>query len=207
MTTKTQFLVFVAFVFLLAAPPTQPQAGGTASSKDVCKEICLEKEIGDITRLLGADGDRLKIGVLLEDITWRDEYRRAAIDIIQSQFANKFVAAPDQSLGVVLLYIHGTSAVSNGAQFVNVRIEILSDQMFLAENAKTFLDYHVAKITDPTRVVQGELVFAENGVLLAPIEQGMNFELWHQLNLQKVRETIKKTLSDFAGKWDEAGKK
>jgi len=35
----------------------------------------------------------------------------------------------------------------------------------------------------------------------------MNFELWHQLNLQKVRENIKKTLSDFAAKWDETGGK
>jgi hypothetical protein len=196
-------VVFAALSFAQTATPTQPQQATPPPSK----ETCLEKEIADSTRILEADGDRLKIGILTEDITWHDEYRHAAIDIIQSEFPSRFVAAPDQSLGVLTLYIDGTSAVSNGAQFINVRIEVLSDEMLLAENAKTFLDLHVAKLSDPTRVLSGQLVFAENGVLLAPMEQGMNFELWHQLNLQKVRENIKKTLSEFAVKWEGAGKK
>jgi hypothetical protein len=129
-----------------------------------------------------------------------------AIDVIQSQFPTKFVAAPDQTLFVPFIYINGTSAVSNGAQFVNVRVEIFSDLMVIPENVKTFADYHLAKMGDPTRVVKGELVFAEHGILLPPIE-GMNYELWHQLNLGKVREAVKTTLSDFAAKWDEAGKR
>jgi len=191
----------------LCALPTESQQPAAPPSKDACKDVILEKEIADFTRVLETDNDRLKLGILTEDITWKDEYRRAAIDIIQSEFATKFVAAPDQSIGVPLLYISGTSAVSNGAQFVNVQILVLSDLMVIPENVKTFADYHLAKIADPTRLVKGNLVFAQNGVLLAPIEGGMNFELWHQLNLQKVRENIKKTLSDFATKWDEAGTK
>lgn len=198
-------ILLLAFVFLFASP-TQLQQQATPPSKDACKDLCLEKEIADFTRIFEADGDRLKLGILTEDITWHDEYRRAAIDIIQGQFPTQFVAAPDQSIGVPLLYIYGTSAVSNGAQFVNVRIEVFSDSLVIPENVKTFADYHLAKIGDPTRLVKGELVFVEHGILLPPIE-GMNFELWHQLNLQKVRENIKKTLSDFAAKWDAAGKK
>ena len=62
-------------------------------------------------------------------------------------------------------------------------------------------DFHVAKIGDPTRVMSGELVFAEEGILLPPIGQ-MQFELWHQLNIQKVRETVGEVLSDFAAKWE-----
>jgi|SRR6266850_632519 len=201
---RLALILALAFLFAL---PSQPEQQPTPPSKDACKDACLEKEIADITRILETDNDRLKLGILTEDITWHDEYRRAAIDVIQSQFPTKFVAAPDQSIGVPLLYISGTSAVSNGAQFVNVQIQVFSDLMVIPENAKTFADYHLAKIGDPTRVVKGNLVFAQNGVLLPPIEGGMNFELWHQLNLQKVRETIKKTLTDFAVKWDEAGKK
>jgi len=198
-------VVFAVLSFAQTAAPTQPQQTTSSSSKDI---TCLEKEIADSTRLLEADSDRLKVGILAEDITWHDEYRRAAIDIIQSDFPNKFVAVPDQSIGVLLLYIHGTSADSNGAQFVDVEIQIFSDEMVLAENAKnSLLDLHLAKLGDPTRVLSGHLVLAENGVLLAPLAQGMNFELWHLLNLQKVRENIKQTLSDFAGKWEEAGKK
>jgi hypothetical protein len=192
---------------LVVALPTHPEQQTTPPNKDACKDAILEKEIADFTRILETDNDRLKLGILTEDITWKDEYRRAVIDIIQSDFPTKFVAAPDQRIGVPLVYINGTSAVSNGAQFVNVRIEVLSDVMVIPENAKTFADYHLAKIGDPTRVVTGELVFAEHGILLSPIESGMNYELWHQLNLQKVRENIKRTLADFAQKWDEAGKK
>jgi hypothetical protein len=201
---RLALILTLAFLF---ASPTQSEQGPTSPGKDACKDVILEKEIADFTRILETDNDRLKLGILTEDITWRDEYRRTAIDVIQSQFPTQFVAAPDQSIGVPLLYISGTSAVSNGAQFVNVQILVLSDVMVIPENAKTFADYHLAKIGDPTRLVKGNLVFAQNGILLAPIEGGMNFELWHQLNLQKVRETIKKALSDFAAKWDEAGKK
>jgi hypothetical protein len=197
--------LILALAFLFASP-TQSEQGPTSPGKDACKDVILDKEIADFTRILEADGERLKLGILTEDITWHDEYRRAAIDVIQSQFPTKFVAAPDQSIGVPLIYINGTSAVSNGAQFVNVRIEVFSDVMVIPENVKTIADYHLAEIGDPTRVVQGELVFVEHGILLPPIE-GMNFELWHQLNLQRVRENIKTTLADFAVKWEEAGKK
>ena len=198
-------LLILAALFLYALP-TDSQQPAAPPSKEACKDAILEKEITDFTRIFETDGDRLKLGILSEDITWHDEYRRAAIVVIQSQFPAKFVAEPDRSLGVPILYISGTSAVANGAQFVNVRVMVFSDLMVIPENAKTFADYHLAKIGDPTRVVNGNLMFAENGILLAPIEN-MNFELWHQLNLQEVRETIKKTLSDFAAKWDESGKK
>jgi hypothetical protein len=201
---RLALILTLAFLF---ACPTQSEQGPTSPGKDACKDVILEKEIADFTRILETDNGRLKLGILTEDITWHDEYRRAAIDVIQRQFPTKFVAAPDQSIGVPLLYISGTSAVSNGAQFVNVQIQVFSDLMVIPENAKTFADYHLAKIGDPTRVVKGHLVFAQNGILLAPIEGGMNFELWHQLNLQKIRENIKKTLSDFEAKWDAAGTK
>lgn len=202
---RVALILALAFLCVL---PTQPEQQPMPPSKDACKDVCLEKEIADFTRILEADNDRLKLGILTEDITWKDEYRRAVIDIIQSEFPTKFAAAPDQRMSVPIVYINGTSVVSNGAQFVNVRIELFpSDDMVIPENAKTFADYHVAKIGDPTRLVKGELVLAEHGVLLAPIEGGMSFELWHQLNLQKVRENIKRTLSDFAAKWDEVGKK
>jgi hypothetical protein len=200
--------LLILAVLCLCALPTDSQQPAATPSKEACKDVILEKEIADFTRILETDNDRLKLGILTEDITWKDEYRRAVIDIIQSDFPTKFVAAPDQRMSVPIVYINGTSVVSNGAQFVNVRIELFpSDDMVIPENAKTFMDYHVAKIGDPTRLVKGELVLAEHGVLLAPIEGGMNFELWHQLNLQKVRENIKRTLSDFAAKWDEAAKK
>ncbi len=201
---RLALILALAFLFAL---PTQPEQQPTPPSKDACKDAILEKEIADFTRILETDNGRLKLGILTEDITWKEEYRRAAIDIIQSDFPTKFVAAPDQRIGLPLLYISGTSAVSNGAQFVNVQIQLFSDEIVIPENAKTFADYHLAKIGDPTRVLRSNLVFAQNGILLAPIEGGMNFELWHQLNLQKVRETIKKTLSDLAAKWDEAGEK
>jgi hypothetical protein len=200
-------LALILTLTFLFASPTQPEQGPTSPGKDACKDVILEKEIADFTRILEADGDKLKLGILTEDITWHDEYRRAAIDVIESQFPTKLVAAPDRSIGVPFLYISGTSAVSNGAQFVNVQIQVFSDLMVTPENAKTFADYHLAKIGDPIRLVKGNLVFAQNGVLLPPIESGMNFELWHQLNLQKVRENIKKTLSDFEAKWDAAGTK
>lgn len=199
--------LLILAVLYLCALPTDSQQPAATPSKGACKDAILEKEIADFTRILETDNDRLKLGILTEDITWKDEYRRAVIDIIHSEFPTKFVAAPDQSIGVPLLYISGTSTVSNGAQFVNVQILVLSDLMVIPENVKTFADYHLAKIADPTRLVKGNLVFAQNGILLAPIEGGMNFELWHQLNLQKVRENIKKTLSDFETKWEEAGKK
>jgi hypothetical protein len=197
-----RLVLTLAFVFLFASP-TQPQQGVTPPGKDVC----LEKEISDFTRIIDADGEKPKIGFLVEHITWSDDYRRAAADVIQSQFSNNFVPAGDQTLGVLILYISGTSAVSNGAQFVNVRLQLNSSEILLPENAKSLLDIHPAKIGDPTRVMHGQLVFAEEGVLLPPMGQGMPFELWHQLNIQQIRETVKKVLSAFVADWEKAGKK
>jgi hypothetical protein len=181
-------------------------AAAQQPTKDAGKDACLEKEISDFTRNIEADGDRLKIGFLIEHITWSDDYRRAASDVIQSRFPTKFVDAGDHALGLIVLYIHGTDAVSSGAQFVDVRLQLNSSEILLPENVKNFLDFYVAKIGDPTRVMSGELVFAEEGILLPPIGQ-MQFELWHQLSIQEVRKTVEKVLSDFAAKWEQTRKK
>ena len=195
-------ILIPVFVFLFAVP-TQPEQ--QPPTKDACKDVCLEKEIADFTRIVEADGDRLKIFILAEDLTWTDDYKRIAKDVIQTDFSDRFVPS-DSSFGVVMLYLSGTPVVSNGAQFVNVRLQINSSELFLPESWKTLADLHTAKIGDPTRLVEGWLAFSEHGTLLPPIG-GMNFELWHQINIQKVRENIKQTLSDFATKWDTAGKK
>lgn len=197
-------LLILAILFLCAVP-TDSQQPVAAPSKDPCKDAALEKEIADFARTFATDSDRVKLGVLVESITWKDDYRRAAIEIIQSEFPTKFVAT-DETLGAPFIYISGTSAVSNGAQFVSVRVEILSDMIVKPENAKTLFDTHLAKIGDPLRLMKGQMEFAEHGELLPPIGN-MNYELWHQLNLETVRQAIKTTLSDFAAKWAEAGKK
>ena len=171
------------------------------------KDACLEKEISDSTRLIFADGGRMKIGFLVEHITWFDDYRRAAADVIQSQFSNNFVAAGDQTFGTLILYISGTSAVSNGAQYVSVRLQINSSELLLPENGNSFADLHLAKLGDPVRPMTGQLVFAEEGVLLPPIGQSMPFELWHQLNIEQVRKEVQGVLSRFVSDWDKAGKK
>ncbi len=199
-------ILLLAFIFLFASP-TQPQQGATSPSKDTCKDICLEKEIADFTCLIFADAGRMKVGFLVEHITWSDDYRRAAADVIQSQFSNNFVVAGDQTLGTLILYISGTPAVSNGAQYVGVSLRINSSELLLPENGNSLADLHVAKIGDHTRAMQGQLVFAEEGVLLPPIGQGVPFELWHQINIQQVRETVKKVLSAFVAGWEQAGNK
>lgn len=186
----------------LCALPTDSQQPAATPSKEGCKDAILEKEIADFTRPVDADGERIKLFILAEDLTWTDDYRRIAKDVIQSDFPDRFVPS-DSSFGVVLLYLSGTPVVSNGAQFVNVRLQINSSELLLPESWK---DLHTPKIGDPSRLVEGWLVFSEHGILLPPIG-GMNFELWHQINIQKVRENIKQTLSDFAAKWDAAGKK
>jgi hypothetical protein len=201
---QTRMILIPAFAFVFALP-TQPeqQQQPTPPSKDACKDVCLGKEIADFTRIVDADGERIKIFILAEDLTWTDDYRRIAKDIIQSDFSDRFVPS-DSSFGVVMLYLSGTAVVSNGAQFVNVRLQINSSEILLPESWKMGL--HTPKIGDPSRLVEGWLVFSEHGILLPPIG-GMNFELWHQINIQKVRENIKQTLSDFAAKWDAAGQK
>ena len=195
-------ILIPAFVLFLAAPARSQQEITPA-----CKDACLEKETTDFTQIIVADGDRLKIGILAEDITWSDDYRRAAIDVIQNHFPDKFVYAGDQSLGVLMLYISGTPVVSNGAQYVNVRLQFYSSALFLPEDAKTIFDAHLAKLGHPIRMMRGELVFAEGGHLLPPIGQGTPFELWHQLNIQTIRETVQKVLDDFSAAWDKAGEK
>jgi hypothetical protein len=73
---------------------------GVAHSQDSqppSKDVCLEKEVSDFTRPIFADAGRMKIRFLVEHITWSDEYRRAAADVIQSQFSSNFVAAADQN--------------------------------------------------------------------------------------------------------------
>lgn len=192
-------------VLCLCALPTDSQQPSAPPSKDACKDAILDKEIADFTRIVDADGERIKLFVLAEDLTWTDDYKRIAKDVIQTDFSDRFVPS-DSSFGVVLLYLSGTPVVSNGAQFVNVRLQINSSELLLPENWKTLADLHTAKIGDPTRLMEGWLAFSEHGILLPPIG-GMNFELWHQINIQKVRENIKQTLSDFATKWDAAGKK
>lgn len=184
-------------------------SGAVAHSQDSqppSKDACLEKEVSDFTHLIFADGGRPKIGFLVEHITWSDDYRKAAADIIQSKFSNSFALAGDQTLGTLVLYISGTSAVSNGAQYVGVRLQIDSSEILLPENGDSFADQHLAKIGDPIRLMSGPLVLGEDGVLLAPIEQGIPFELWHQLNIQAVRGKVEQVLSDFVVKWDKAGK-
>ena len=182
-------------------------AAHAQDSKPPSKDACLEKEVSDFTRLIFADGGRPKIGFLVEHITWSDDYRKAATDVIQSKFANSFALASDQTLGTLVLYISGTSAVSNGAQYVGIRLQINSSEILLPENGDNFADLHLAKIGDPTRVMSGQLVLAEDGVLLAPIEQSIPFELWHQLNIQQVRSTVEKMLTEFAAAWEKATKK
>ena len=170
-------------------------------------DVCLEKEISDNTRPIFAEGGRMKIGFLVEHIAWSDEYRRAAADVIQDQFSNNFVVAGDQTLGVLVLYISGTSVVSNGAQYVSVRLQIDSSEPLLPENGDSFNDLHLAKISDPIRVMRGELVFAEDGVLLPPIEKGTPFELWQAVRIQAIREKVHDVLSEFVADWEKAGKR
>ena|SRR5277367_2658242 len=199
-------LLSLTLLLLIPWSTDSQQPAAPPSNKDACKDAILEKEIADFTRIVEADGERIKIFILAEDLTWTDDYKRVAKDVIQSDFSDRFVPS-DSSFGVVLLYLSGTPVVSNGAQFVNVRLQINSSELLLPENWKTLADLHTAKIGDPTRLMEGWLAFSEHGILLAPIEGGMNFELWHQINIQKVRETIKHTLADFSAKWDAAGKK
>lgn len=201
-----RLILIIAFVFLFASS-TQPRQGSTPPTKDTCKDICLEKEVADFTRLIFADGGRMKIGFLVEHITWSDDYRRAAADVIQSQFSNNFVVAGDQTMGVLVLYISGTSVVSSGAQFVSLRLQIDSSELLLPENGNTFTDLHLAKIGDPTRALSGSLVFAEEGVLLPSIEPGTPYELWQALRMQTIREKVHDVLAEFAAHWDKSGKK
>jgi hypothetical protein len=182
-------------------------AAHSQDSKPPSKDACLEKEVSDFTRLIFAVSGKPKIGFLVEHITWSDDYRKAATDVIQSKFSNSFALAGDQTLGTLVLYISGTSAVSNGAQYVGVRLQMNSSEILLPEDGSSFSDLHVAKLGDPTRVMSGQLVLAEDGVLLAPIEQGIPFELWHQLNIQQVRSTVEKMLTEFVAAWEKAGKK
>jgi hypothetical protein len=194
----------LAFVLLFASP-TKPQQGVTIPNKDVC----LEKEMSDFTRPILADGGRMKIGFLVEHITWSDEYRRAAADVIRNQFSSNFVVADDdQTLGVLMLYISGTSVVSNGAQYVDIKLQINSSEILLPENGNNiFTDTHLAKVGDPIRSMSGYLVFAEEGVLLPSIEQGTSFELWQVLRMQTIREKVHNVLAEFVANWDKAGKK
>src|SRR6266446_1710271 len=100
--------LLILAVLLLCALATDSQQPAAAPNKDACKDAILEKEISDFTRIVEADGDRLKIGFLVEHITWADDYRRVASDVIQTRFASKFVDAGDRSLGVITVYISGT---------------------------------------------------------------------------------------------------
>lgn len=194
-------LVF-AFVLVFALP-AEPQQGGTAPSKDTC----LEKEASDFTRILQADGGRIKIGFLTEGITWAKEYRRAAADVIQDQFSDRFVDAGDDTFGNLMLYISGTSAVSNGAQYVDIRLQLYSGELLLSENGKNFTELHLAKLSDPIHSLSGFFVFADEGVLLPTLEQGSSFELWQAVRMQTIREKVHDVLAKFAADWDKAEKK
>jgi hypothetical protein len=193
------------FVLLMLLSPCA--VAPSQDSQSPKKDVCLDKELSDSTRLIFSDGGRMKIGFLVEHITWSDEYRLAATDVIKSKFSNNFVVAGDQTLGVLLLYISGTSVVSNGAQFVSVRLQINSSELLLPENEDSFNELHLAKLGDPSRPMSGNLVFAEQGVLLPPIEKGMPFELWQALRTQMIREQVQKVLTQFVADWDKAGKK
>jgi hypothetical protein len=50
------------------------------------KDACLEKEISDFTRIIFADGGRMKIGLIAEHVTWSDQYQHVAAEVIQSDF-------------------------------------------------------------------------------------------------------------------------
>jgi hypothetical protein len=193
--------------FLLLALLSLCGVAYSQDSQPSDKNACLAKEVSDFTRPILADAGRMKIGFLVEDITWSDEYRRAATDVIQSQFSSNFVAAGDRTLGVLMLYISGTSVVSNGAQFVSVKLQMDSSELLLPENGDSFVDLHLAKLGEPSRAISGSLVFAEEGVLLPTIEQGMPFELWQALRMQTIREKVHDVLSKFVADWEKAGKK
>jgi hypothetical protein len=107
-----------------------------------------------------------------------------------------------------MLYISGTSVVSNGAQYVDIKLQINSSEILLPENGNNiFTDTHLAKVGDPIRSMSGYLVFAEEGVLLPSIEQGTSFELWQVLRMQTIREKVHNVLAEFVANWDKAGKK
>src|SRR5271168_577388 len=155
--------LLILAVLCLCALPTDSQQPAAPPSKDACKDAILDKEIADFTRIVDADGERIKIFILAEDLTWTDDYTRIAKDVIQTDFSDRFVPS-DSSFGVVLLHLSGTPVVSNGAQFVNVRLQINSSELLLPESLKAGL--HTPKIGDPSRLVEGWLVFSEHGILL-----------------------------------------
>ncbi len=196
-------LVLLSLCAVAYSQSSQPQ-----SSQPPAKDACLEKEISDFTRIISADGGRMKIGVLAEHITWFDQFQHVAADVIQTEFPTKFVFAGDDTMGVLVLYISGTSMVSSGAQYVSIRLQMLdSGELLLPENGNTFADLHLAKLGDPVRSMSGSLVFAEEGVLLPPTEQGMPFEVWQALRMQTIREKVHAVLAEFVANWDKAGKK
>jgi hypothetical protein len=193
-------LVLLALLFVCTAARAQ----GTQDAPN--KDACLEKELSDVTRLIFADNDRMKVGILTEQFMWADDYHRAAAEVLKNQFSSNFVDAGGQTFGTLMLYIFGTKAQANGAQYVSIRLQIFSSELLLPENGDGFSDLHTAKISDPVRNVSGLLVFSEEGVLLPPLEQGGSFELWQALRLQTIRETTAKVLSDFVAKWEKAKK-
>jgi hypothetical protein len=194
--------ILVFALVLLVALPTVPQQVGMAPSKDPC----LEKEASDFTRILLTDGGRIKIGFLTEHITFAKEYRQAAVEVIQNEFSNRFVDAGDDTFGTLMLYISGTSVVSNGAQYVDIKLQLDSSELLLAENAKDFTQTHLAKLSDPIHSVSGFFVFDDEGVLLPTLEQGTPFELWQLLRMQTVREKVHDVLAKFVASWDKAEK-
>jgi hypothetical protein len=90
---------------------------------------------------------------------------------------------------------------------VSVRLQINSSELLPPENADSFNELHLAKLGDSSRPMSGNLIFAEQGVLLPPIEKGMPFELWQALRTQMIREQVQKVLAQFVADWDKAGKK
>jgi hypothetical protein len=193
----SKLLVAVLLLGALLALP------GVAKAQSI--DPCLEKEIQTSTRIIEEENGKIKIGFLVEHITWSDEYRRAGTEVIQKEFSSRFIAAPDEQLGVLLLYITGTSASPAGGQFVDIKLEdVVASELLLPENPE---DFHLAKLNDPTHLMKGKLVFAEEGAMIPPITQGLPFQIWHELMIDQVRQMVRKALSTFVEDWEKTEKK
>jgi hypothetical protein len=172
------------------------------------KDVCLEKEVSDVTRLIFADGEKLKIGFLVEHFTGADGFRQTAIEVIRTQFSNKFAAEPDRTLGMPYLYISGTPVTPDGSQFVDIKLQIEDGILLLPESGNTYNDLHLAKIGDPSRSISGHFVFAEEGRLLPAVPSGpLGQVVWNEGRTLQLREMVQKVLSEFSTDWEKAGNK
>ena len=128
----------------------------------------------------GDSPDKLKIGILVENIDGQDSFRFAAAEVIRTQFSERLQIEPQSNL---TLYVGGTNPTAQ------------TQAQAITFGVKAYIT-HFAAAGGQQRALRGSFEIATDAMVLQRYTE--------ERRVQLVKEEVYAVLSNFLKQWDEA---